>query len=77
MQQNSLQSHLNAPKTDKAVKSKVSLEFKEGIGKLSDRNFADLNATDPRARKVTNRSVSGNSFGERTLATARVNQYVE
>ena len=49
----------------------------EGIGKLSDRNFADLNATDPRARKVTNRSVSGNSFGERTLATARMNQYVE
>ena len=50
--------------TDKAIKSKASLAFAD----QKDRT-GDLNNTEPRLRKGTNRSLSGNPFGERITAT--------
>jgi len=51
--------------TDKAIKSKASLTF--GAAPHKER-INDFNNTDPRPRKSSNRSVSGNTFGERFLS---------
>lgn len=46
--------------TDKTIKSKASLTFADQKDRASH-----LNNTDPRLRKGSNRSLSGNPFGER------------
>lgn len=56
--------------TDKALKSKANLTFAEAP--IKDKT-CDLHNTEPKQRKQSNRSLSGNPFGERfvTNSTAK------
>ena len=51
--------------TDKAIKSKASLTFADAPHKERPVDFSN---SDPRPRKGSNRSVSGNNFGDRFLS---------